>query len=296
MDDIDKNILDYIDYLKYERKLSKETIDSYEYDIKKFSIFLENKKIFLLEATSEDILNYIKEIHKNIKTSSLARNITSIKNFYNFLIIDKKISKNPCDLVERPKVEKYLPETLSPDEVDLLLDIPLNTKYDYRNKAMLELMYGAGLRISELINLNTRDIDLENAIVRCFGKGSKERIVPINDYVLYYLVEYLEQRPFFLKKPSDYLFLNNLGTKITRQGFQKNLKKILLEKNLKKNVTAHTLRHSFATHMLNAGADLRSIQLLLGHTDITTTKIYTHISKEKIKKDYKDFHPRNEKE
>ena len=158
-------------------------------------------------------------------------------------------------------------------------------------------MYGSGLRVSELISLTMRNIDLENDIVRCLGKGSKERIVPINDYSMYYLKLYIDKRNLFLINGfNDYLFLNNHGKQMTRQGFFKNLKKILLEKGIKKNVTPHTLRHSFATHMLSGGADLRSIQILLGHSDISTTKIYTHISKEKIKRDYEDFHPRSKKE
>ena len=294
---MDNNILDYLDYLKYEKKLSALTVKNYIYDLGKFEIFVKDIKKSLINVTSDDILLYLKSIHSSLSASSLARNLTSIKNFYQFLIIDKKINKNPCDLIERPKLEKYLPETLTPSEIDHLLDITLVTSFDFRNKAMLELMYSAGLRVGELINLTTRDIDLENAIVRCFGKGSKERIIPINDYVIHYLNLYLERRSFFLKKNlNDYLFLNNHGKRMTRQGFQINLNKILKQKNIKKQITPHTLRHSFATHMLNGGADLRSIQLLLGHSDITTTKIYTHISKEKIKNDYNEFHPRNEKE
>ena len=194
-------------------------------------------------------------------------------------------------------MEKKAPEILTIEEVDKLLDIPLKTKYDYRNKAMLEILYGSGLRISELINLTTRDVDFENAVIRCLGKGSKERIVPINDYIIHYLKLYLDKRNLFLiKGQNDYLFLNNHGKQMTRQGFLKNLQKILKEKNITKHVTPHTLRHSFATHILSGGADLRSIQLLLGHSDISTTKIYTHISHEKVRDDYKQFHPRGKKE
>ena len=178
-----------------------------------------------------------------------------------------------------------------------ILDIKLNTRFDYRNKAMLELLYSSGLRISELVNLTTRDIDFTNSIVRCFGKGNKERIVPISEYSLYYIKLYYDMRDTFFKgKINDYLFLNNHGKELTRQGFNKILNKILEEKNIKKEVTPHTLRHSFATHMLNGGADLRSIQILLGHSDISTTKIYTHISREKIKNDYEMYHPRSKEE
>lgn len=285
---------EYIDYIKYERKLSDETIKNYRYDLNKFISFLKNKNI--KDVTIKDIENYLVFLDKN-SSKTISRNITSINNFFIFLIKEGKLKKNPCEFIDRPKLNKTLPNTLSIEEVEILLDITLKTNYDYRNKAMLELLYGSGLRISELINLTTRDIDFENAVIRCFGKGSKERIVPMNDYVIYFLKEYLEVRPFMQKnKKSDYLFLNNHGNKMTRQGFWKNLQKILKEKGITKNVTPHTLRHSFATHLLNGGADLRSIQMLLGHSDISTTKIYTHISHEKVKEDYKKFHPRSKKE
>lgn len=285
---------EYIDYIKYERKLSDETIKNYRYDLNKFISFLRNKNI--KDVTIKDIENYLVFLDKN-SSKTISRNITSINNFFIFLIKEGKLKKNPCEFIDRPKLNKTLPNTLSIEEVEILLDITLKTNYDYRNKAMLELLYGSGLRISELINLTTRDIDFENAVIRCFGKGSKERIVPMNDYVIYFLKEYLEVRPFMQKnKKSDYLFLNNHGNKMTRQGFWKNLQKILKEKGITKNVTPHTLRHSFATHLLNGGADLRSIQMLLGHSDISTTKIYTHISHEKVKEDYKKFHPRSKKE
>ena len=183
------------------------------------------------------------------------------------------------------------------EEVDKLLDIELNTPFDYRNKAMLELMYGSGLRVSELISLTVYDIDFNNDIIRIKGKGSKERIVPINDVCKYYLKEYLDKRHLLLKKKqSDALFLNSKGTGISRQGFFKNLKEILKEKGLNPDISPHSLRHSFATHLLNGGADLRSIQMLLGHSDIATTRIYTHITNEKVRNDYLDNHPRAKKE
>ena len=291
------DIGDYIDYIKYERKLSNETIKNYTYDLEKFIVFLKEKGVnSFSEITRKDIEKYLKEIN-DMNPKSISRNITSINNLFIFLLKDKQIKNNPCEFIDRPKLKKSLPDTLSFDEVSLILDIPLKNKYDYRNKAMLEILYGSGLRISELISLTLRDVDMENDIIRCFGKGSKERIVPINDYEKYFLKEYLEYRNLFLVNGNnDFLFLNNHGKQMTRQGFLKNLHKILREKGIKKNVTPHTLRHSFATHMLEGGADLRSIQMLLGHSDISTTKIYTHITNEKIKDDYKNFHPRNSKE
>ncbi len=290
-------IIEYLDYIKFERKLSNETVKNYEYDLNKFISYLKENHINSFnKVTVGNIENYLKYISK-LNSRSISRNITSINNLFIFLLKEKRVKKNPCEFIDRPKIKKSLPDTLSVEEVSNLLDIPLKTKYDYRNKAMLELMYGSGLRVSELISLTMRNIDLENDIVRCLGKGSKERIVPINDYSMYYLKLYIDKRNLFLINGfNDYLFLNNHGKQMTRQGFFKNLKKILLEKGIKKNVTPHTLRHSFATHMLSGGADLRSIQILLGHSDISTTKIYTHISKEKIKRDYEDFHPRSKKE
>ncbi len=290
-------ITEYLNYIKYERKLSKETVKNYEYDLNKFISYLKENHINNFnEVTVDNIENYLKFI-SNLNSRSISRNITSINNLFIFLLKEKQVKKNPCEFIDRPKIKKSLPDTLSVEEVSNLLDIPLKTKYDYRNKAMLELMYGSGLRVSELISLTMRDIDSENDIVRCLGKGSKERIVPINDYSMYYLKLYIDKRNLFLiNGVNDYLFLNSHGKQMTRQGFFKNLKKILLEKGIKKNVTPHTLRHSFATHMLSGGADLRSIQILLGHSDISTTKIYTHISKEKVKQDYEKFHPRSKKE
>lgn len=295
-------IKDYIDYTKYERKLSKETSKNYEYDLMHFSMFLEDNKnkynlndiTSIKQSIIEDYLSYL---NTNKDSRTIARNMTSLNNFFKYLMIEKVIEVNPCEFIDRPKLSKKLPNVLSVEEVDKLLDIKLNTRFDYRNKAMLELLYSSGLRISELVNLTTRDIDFTNSIVRCFGKGNKERIVPISEYSLYYIKLYYDMRDTFFKgKINDYLFLNNHGKELTRQGFNKILNKILEEKNIKKEVTPHTLRHSFATHMLNGGADLRSIQILLGHSDISTTKIYTHISREKIKNDYEMYHPRSKEE
>lgn len=286
---------DYIDYIKYERKLSDNTIRSYQYDLDSFSEFLINEKIddFKLVVQS-NIEKYIEFLNNEKDSSSVARNIVTLNNFFNFLLMEKIIDKNPCEFIARPKLKKRLPDVLSIEEVDLLLDIKLETIFDYRNKAMLELLYSTGLRISEALNLTTRDIDFENDVVRCFGKGSKERIVPISDYAKYYLKRYFDLRGHLLKNEiNDWLFLNNHGKKLTRQGFSKALNNILKDKDIKKNVTPHMLRHSFATHMLTNGADLRSIQILLGHESISTTMIYTHLSKEKIKQDYLEFHPRS---
>ena len=290
-------LTEYLDYIKYERKLSFETVKNYEYDLNKFVLFLKKNNISSFsDVRQDDISDYLKSI-QNMNPRSISRNITSINNLFIFLLKDKKVSFNPCEFIDRPKLKKSLPDVLSIDEVTDLLDIPLTTKFDYRNKAMLEIMYGCGLRVSEVISLKVHDIDMDNDIVRCIGKGSKERIVPINDYALYYLKLYVDVRGLFIiNVRNDYLFLNNHGGPMTRQGFLKNLNKILLEKGIKRHITPHSLRHSFATHMLSGGADIRSIQILLGHSDISTTKIYTHVSNEKVRQDYEDFHPRSKRE
>ena len=291
-------IKDYLDYIKYERKLSDNTVLNYKYDLDKFNNFLLDNNIKDIKHVTQDtIKSYLKYTHNTQKGSTTSRNITSINNFFQYLIIEKILDDNPCKFIYRPKLEKRLPNVLSIEEVDELLNISLVDKFDYRNKAMFEVMYNSGLRVSELISLTTRDLDIENKTIRCFGKGSKERIVPLNDIAIHYLKEYLYYRDSFFKgKINDYLFLNNHGNKMTRQGFEYILKQELDKKNIDKDITPHTLRHSFATHLLNGGANLRSIQMLLGHSDISTTKIYTHIGREKLKDDYKSFHKRDKED
>lgn len=292
---IDKYIQDYLYSLRYELKLSDNTYKSYKYDLDHFNSYLESININDLKAINEKIIiDYLKTISKN-SPKTVSRKITSIRNFFNYLLKINIIKESPCIYIENPKIPKTLPNVLTVEEVNKLLDVNLINKYDYRNKAMLELLYATGLRISELINLKVNDVNFINNVVICFGKGKKERIVPVDDNTLKHIKNYLEYRNSFFKgnKYSDYLFLNNAGGKISRQGFMKNLRQILLKLNIDKNITPHMLRHSFATHMLNNGADLRSIQLLLGHSDISTTKIYTHISNKKIESDYQKYHPRS---
>lgn len=286
----------YLNYLQFERKLSKNTIASYQNNLKVLETFLSKSKIFILNCNEETIHAFLKEEQeKNATTKS--HYITVLNSFFNFLVEEKDITKNPCSLISHPKMAQKLPKYLSFEEVDKLLDIPLKTAYDYRNKAMLELLYASGMRVSELVNLKLQDIDFGEDFVHVLGKGEKSRIVPINDTSKHYLLQYIkEYRPELLKKEEcGYVFINNRKTKISRQGFFKILKAICKEKKIEKDVSPHVLRHSFATHLLNNGANLRVVQELLGHSDIATTQIYTHISNEKIKKDYQ-FHPRNKKE
>ena len=266
------------------------TINSYILDIYKYLEFL-NKDYD--KTDNKDIYNYLSELEKEkYSIYSVVRKISSIKSFYTFLNTEE-IYKLNLD-IERPRFYKKLPHVLTIDEVDKLLDIELKTPFDYRNKAMLELMYATGLRVSELINLTPLNIDLDKQLVRCYGKGNKERIVPMGDIACKYLKIYLDEYRNALVKNTlcDYLFLNNHGKQITRQGFFKNLKIIAEKQGINEDITPHMLRHSFATHLLNNGADLRSIQLMLGHENISTTGIYTNVSTERIKDNYDLYYPK----
>lgn len=290
-------ILDFINYCIFEKGLSEKTKKSYENDLKVYIKYLKKiyKEDLRIGNTSEkDIENFLKhQATLNDKTTTIAHKLTVIKNFYIYLEREKIIKHNPASSITRPKAIKKLPKVLTDNEIKSILNIPLNTPFDYRNKAMLELIYSSGLRVSELINVTVNNLDFTNCIIRIIGKGNKERIIPLGEYSMYYLNLYLEKRHLLLKDKNDEaLFLNNHGKKMTRQGFFIILKKILKDKNLNQDISPHTLRHSFATHLLNNGADLRSIQEMLGHADISTTRIYTHINNKKIKKDYNEYHPR----
>ena len=286
----EKLINEFIDYLRFEKKYSDNTISSYARDLNTANKYI--KKEFN-QLTKKDIQDYIQLLSKKKSASSVSRNISTLKSFYKFLELNKYIKINPLSTIINPKTKQKLPKVLSEAEVNTLLDINLKNDFDYRNKAMLELMYSSGLRVSELINLMVNDIDLNNSLVRIFGKGSKERIIPLNDYATEALRNYIlyYRKNFFKNGENNYLFLNNHGKKMTRQGFFKILQKIEKEKNIKSELSPHTLRHSFASHLLKHGADLRSIQELLGHSDISTTQIYTHITSERLQKNYEQFHP-----
>lgn len=283
---------EFENYLTVDRKYSQNTIDKYLTNLKKFKDFFKNKQIN--NITEDDISSYIKYLYENgLSERSVSNNISTLKSFYKYLLLFKNLKNNPLGSIECPKLKKNLPKTLSYNEVNALLDIEINNYYDYRNKAMIELMYASGLRVSELVNLLVHDVNFENCTVRIFGKGSKERIVPIGDYAIEAINNYLLKARFWLSKDkkSDYLFLNNHGDKMTRQAFFKILQKMAREKNIKTEFSPHTLRHSFATHLLQNGADLRSIQELLGHSSISTTQIYTTVTDEYVNKNYHKFHP-----
>ncbi len=288
---MDKNIEDFINYLIFEKKYSDNTVKAYKQDLTKFMNYLNNKKIN--KIVKKDIENYIEYLSKNLEARTVSRNISTLKSLYKYLMINKIVNKNPMEIIRNPKLKKSLPKVLSETEINSLLDIKPKNHFDYRNKAMIELMYSSGLRVSELINLKVTDIDLENETVRVFGKGSKERIIPLNEYTVVALKIYIKEhrKELFKHGENNYLFLNNHGNQMTRQGFFKILKNLAKDKNIKTEFSPHTIRHSFATHLLKHGADLRSIQELLGHSDISSTQIYTHITNEKLKENYEEYHP-----
>lgn len=285
---IDKNIESYLDFLQYERKLSKNTYESYRYNLIKITEYFDDKNI--LNLNEDNIREFLYNCNESSK--SKAHYLTVLKSFYNYMVELEKINNNPCNNIKMPKLEKKLPKFLSIEEVDKLLNINLRKPVDYRNKAMLELLYATGMRISELLNLTLSNYSEESSLVKVMGKGSKERFIPIGDITIKYLNLYIkEQRNFLLKdKQSEYIFVNYNGQKMSRQGFFKILNQICADSGINKKISPHVLRHSFATHLLNNGADLRIIQELLGHENISTTEIYSHISSEKILKDY-EKHP-----
>lgn len=292
--DIDAQIIEYINYVEIERGLSKNTVDGYYRDL---VAFFEYVKKTYKKIEKKDITNYIMYISKDKNSKTVNRHIVSIRNYFKYLSRNGLISDNPCDYIVGLKMPKTVPHVLNEDEINKLLDIKCENALDYRNKAMLELMYSSGLRVSELLSLEVNDIDFEMNAVRCFGKGSKERIVPLDDIATIALKNYINvYRNTLLKnKSSNLLFLNAHGNSLSRQGFFKILKEIALEKGINKELSPHTIRHSFATHLINHGADLRSVQTLLGHENIKTTQIYTHISNNYVKEKYNETHPRSKK-
>ena len=289
-----KYVEDYLLFLKTEKKLGDNTINSYMLDLEDFFKTFNGS---IESCTKKDILAYISSIN-GLEVSTVNRHISSLKSFFNYLVGESIIKVSPMEEVSSLKSPKKLPKYLSISEVNKLLNIPLNSEFDYRNKAMLELMYATGLRVSELVSIEYSNIDFENSIIRINGKGKKERIIPLGEIASYYLKVYLSDYRSKLLKRNTYnqVFLNNHGKPITRQGFNYILENIRELTGITKEITPHVLRHSFATHLLEGGADIRSIQEMLGHENISTTNIYTEVVNDVLRSNYEMYHNRSHKE
>ncbi len=288
---------DFYHFLTVERGLSPNTIQSYQRDLQQYQVFLQTKE----NITDWDyvsrahIMKYLYELNdKGRSSATLARLLSSIRLFHQFLVREKVSNQDPSLHIETPKKERKLPKILSSEDVEKLLNIRAHDPLSFRNKAMLEMLYATGLRVTELITLKVSDLHLTMGFVRCMGKGSKERIIPLGELAKAAVERYLDSsRERLVKhKKVDELFVNHHGKPLSRQGFWKILKAVAVEAGVNKEITPHTLRHSFATHLLENGADLRAVQEMLGHADISTTQVYTHVTKTRLNDVYRSFHPR----
>ena len=287
----DSNLRSFLNYLLVDKGLSNNTVKAYEADISSFFQWLDNEDLKYKNLQEDHINQYISFLfQRKMRSSSVNRKISSIKSFYIFLVKRNFLKNSPLNDLVTPKQEKYLPESMSEAEVDKLLNSPdVSNKIENRDKAMIEMLYATGMRISELVNLKITDVDMKRCVVKVFGKGSKERLVPFGETALDSLKSYLNNRE---RSSSKEIFLSNRGKKMTRVAFWQRVKVYLIRENLKNSISPHTLRHAFATHLINRGADLRSVQLLLGHSDLSTTQIYTHIAKQRLSDVLKKHHPR----
>ena len=292
------SIDDFKYYLKVERSLSENSVLAYIRDVSKLRSFSENKNICEINVTKDDIVEFINEIKKNgISARSQARIISSLKSFYNFLALEDLIDVNPIELIESPKIGLKLPDTLSIIEIDKLISaIDLSTKHGERNRAIIEMLYSCGLRVSELINLKLSNVNFKNSYIKVIGKGNKERLAPIGSKALKYMDIYINEirnHQSIENGHEDYVFINNRGTKLSRVMIFLIIQKLKQKIGLSKKISPHTFRHSFATHLIEGGANLRAVQEMLGHESITTTEIYTHLDSDYLRSNIIEFHPRN---
>ena len=290
-------IQEFIDYLGHEKGLADNTLESYGRDLRQYIGFLSGGTTVSLENASQStIVAYLMSLRKQGKaTATIARRLAALKAFYQFLVRENYLASDPTDDLTSPKLERKLPKVLSVGEVERLLSRPDRTNpAGLRDKAMLELLYATGVRVSELVNLDVEDVDLDEGFVRCVGKGRKERVAPMGEIAIAALRAYLDgARGKMVSDPGEKaVFVNHHGRRLTRQGFWKIVKKYAALAHIQKEITPHTLRHSFATHLLENGADIRAVQEMLGHADISTTQIYTHVTKERLKDVYAKSHPR----
>jgi integrase/recombinase XerD len=297
---LDKYISEYIEYLRFEKLLLENTIISYKRDLAKFRHYLgEKTAIDYLNMSKEQVLDFLKFLYKSQNEVSVSRILSAIRGFYKFLIRHQVINENPWSSVKNPRTGKKVLDILDISEIDRFLEsIPVSTPADLRDRAMFEMLYGCGLRVSEITGLRLGDIDREQKVLRFIGKGDKERLTPIGDSALDYLYRYLASGRGKLEKElkTDHLFLNSRGNPLTRKGFWKIMKKYAKKSGIEKNIYPHMFRHSFATHLLQRGADLITVQKLLGHSSISTTEIYTSLSREYLKDAYFKFHPREDRD
>ncbi|EMF0148434.1 site-specific tyrosine recombinase XerD [Enterococcus hirae] len=294
---MNEEINDYLHYLTIERGLSLNTRKSYERDLLQYIHYLEDEQITSWQDVDRYVvINYLEKMHDEKKApATVTRMITSLRRFHQFLRQERLTDHDPMQHIDTPKKVQKLPSTLSLTEVERLIETPDTTKnLGIRDRAILEVMYATGMRVSELVGLKLSDLHLSLGLVQTLGKGDKERIIPLGDYAIQWLERYLDEaRPLLVANPSEtHVFVNHHGTGLSRQGIWKNLKQLVREAGINKEVTPHTLRHSFATHLLENGADLRTVQELLGHADISTTQIYTHITKKRMTDVYKQHFPR----
>ncbi|MBN1272468.1 MAG: site-specific tyrosine recombinase XerD [Candidatus Aminicenantes bacterium] len=285
----------FLDYLSIEKGLAANTILAVSRDLRKLFHFIERKKIALHAVKEEDLVSFIQTLSMSgLSARSLARLISSLRSFFKFCVLDGFLGKNPANNLSSPKLWFSLPKFLTVENVDLLLRQPdLSEPRGIRDKAILELLYATGLRVSELVSLKPSNFNFDDGFLLCRGKGGRERIVPVGGSALKAVKEYMDKaRTFYIKKDTDFLFLTYRGEAFTRQGLWKIIKDYAVKAGLLDKISPHILRHSFATHLLERGADLRSVQLMLGHSQITTTQIYTHVTRERLRRVYDKFHPR----
>jgi len=293
-----KELIDtFLSYLSVERGLSNNTISSYRDDLNFYIDFLSAQHVDVLsKITKNDITNFmLNQKDKGISANSIARRLAAIRMFHRFLTRERILKADPTSLIDSPKLWKKIPETLSLNEVEALLGQPnIREKQGIRDRAILETLYATGMRVSEAVNLKVSGVNLEVGFLRCIGKGNKERVIPLGKKAVASIRRYNEasRNSFLKKKESEFLFLNRSGNKISRQSLWKIIKKYARDARIKKPMKPHILRHSFATHLLEGGADLRSVQEMLGHSNISTTQIYTHINKDRLKTIHRMFHPR----
>ena len=289
-----KTIDSFLNALWLEFGLSDNTLSAYGSDLKQFDKWLEAKELFNVEQ--QDINQFfVYRKQQGMSKRSVARILSSLKRFYGYLLREGLIQSDPCELIDAPRLAPALPESLSENDVESLLQAPeIVSALGFRDRAMLELLYATGLRVSELVELNFQQVNFRQGCLRVVGKGEKERLVPVGEEAMDWLERYLNHaRPMILgARQSDYLFVTNRGSSMTRQAFWHIIKRYAKQAGIDKHLSPHTLRHAFATHLLNHGADLRVVQLLLGHSDLSTTQIYTHIAQQRLKELHSQFHPR----